>query len=324
MRTQPGSISVVVPVYGDGGDIDALVTRLQAVLDGTASWELILVNDGSPRPTWDLIQRLAASRPSIKGIDLQRNAGQHNALLAGIRASTGDVVITMDDDLQHPPEEVPVLLQRLLTSGDDIVYGMPGAPRHGHRRQVGARLSRRFVAFASGMPQARVVSAFRAFRGTLRSAFTAHAGSRVFIDGVLLRATSKVSGVAVRHDPRGRGQSGYTFASLIAICADMIVAFGMLRRRLLALCAGGVGAMAAGLALWPDVADESSITRELSWTAIGSLAAIGLGAAVLLGVGLGWIYIARHAAAGSRGPGYAIRTATHGDAGDRDQELTIR
>jgi undecaprenyl-phosphate 4-deoxy-4-formamido-L-arabinose transferase len=306
LHERPLLISVVVPVHGDGRDLDDLTTRLQAVLDRSAHWELILVNDGSPPPAWDRITHLAASRDSIKGIDLQQNAGQHNAILAGIRASSGDVVVTMDDDLQHPPEEVPALLKQLEESGDDIVYGTPFVGVHGHRRQVGGSFARRLVAYTSGVPEARIVSAFRAFKGTLRPAFAAYDGPQVFIDGVLCRASRKVSAVAVRHDPRRHGRSGYGLRRLIAVAMKMTAAFGVSRARIVALCAGGAVSIGVGLLLWRAASMQPVLTAVVS---AGAIAA----GSVILAAGVACAALARHDDTQPGGAAYAIRRALNLD-----------
>ena len=189
LREQPGPISVVVPVYGDGRALGDLTTRLQRVLEPIAPWKLILVNDGSPPPAWDRICHLASSHTFVKALDLQRNAGQHSALLAGIRASTGDVVVTMDDDLQHPPEAILDLLRQLHESGDDVVYGTPCEPVRGQRRQFGGSVARWIVAFVSGVPQAQVVSALQsvqgnAARGPRRAGRTSGVHRRRVVPGV--------------------------------------------------------------------------------------------------------------------------------------------
>src|SRR5580704_1593170 len=126
----PG-LSVVVPVYRSEAILPELVRRLENVLPGVASnFELVLVNDSSPDGSWDVICHLARHYPWIRAINLMRNYGQHNALLCGIRAAQHGLIVTMDDDLQHPPEEIPKLLA-MLDQGYDVVYGKPAQEQHG-------------------------------------------------------------------------------------------------------------------------------------------------------------------------------------------------
>src|SRR5918993_5335821 len=111
MRPRVPSLSVVVPVYNSEGSLRPLVERLEPVLRDVASdFEVLLVNDGSRDGSWSVVEELAAGRPWVRGLDLMRNYGQHNALLCGIRAARHPVVVTLDDDLQNPPEEIPKLL----------------------------------------------------------------------------------------------------------------------------------------------------------------------------------------------------------------------
>src|SRR6202007_2379683 len=131
----PG-LSVVVPVYGSEAILPDLVRRLGAVLPSLAqSYELVLVNDSSPDGSWDVVRRLAGQHPWIHAINLMRNYGQHNALLCGIRATQYSIIVTMDDDLQHPPEEIPKLLA-VLDQGYDAVYGTPAHLQHGLLRDL--------------------------------------------------------------------------------------------------------------------------------------------------------------------------------------------
>src|ERR1700756_2298911 len=124
-------VSVVVPVYNSEGSLTPLVERLAAVLPGAAAGgEILLVNDGSRDRSWDVIRELAARHAGVRGIRMLRNFGQHNALLAGTRAARYAITITMDDDLQHQPEEIPKLLAR-LAEGADVVYGTATTLPHG-------------------------------------------------------------------------------------------------------------------------------------------------------------------------------------------------
>ena len=134
-------LSVVVPVYNSEQSLPELVERLQPVLGSAAEhFELILVNDASGDRSWEVVASLAAGHPWIRGVNLTRNYGQHNALLCGIRKARYETIVTMDDDLQNPPEEIPKLLEE-LDRGNDVVYGVPESERHGLFRDLASPVS---------------------------------------------------------------------------------------------------------------------------------------------------------------------------------------
>ena len=225
------SISVVVPVYNSEGTLGALVNRLQAVLGATGdSYELILVNDGSLDRSWDMASQLAAQHDWIVVINLMRNYGQHNALLCGIRAARCDTIVTMDDDLQNPPEEIPKLLAR-LDEGYDVIYGTPIRQQHGLWRDLASTATKLALQGAMGAQTARQVSAFRAFRTPVREAFADYRGAFVSIDSLLAWGTTKFGSVPVRHEPRTVGASNYTFRKLLAHSMNMMTGFSTLPLR---------------------------------------------------------------------------------------------
>ncbi len=237
--TSGAGISVVVPVYGDGVALEELVERTRAVLrQVTSSWECILVNDGSPRETWSLIEKLARGHGDVRGINLRGNFGQHNALLAGIRASSGATVITLDDDLQHPPEEIPRLL-RALEEDVDVVYGRPVSTSHRLWRSVASGVVKAALKSVLGARIAPDISAFRAFRGALRRHFVESKSPYVSIDVLLSWATTHVGAVDVRHDPRRYGRSGYTFWTLLSHTMNMVTGFSVWPLRMASLVGFG-------------------------------------------------------------------------------------
>jgi undecaprenyl-phosphate 4-deoxy-4-formamido-L-arabinose transferase len=224
----PGAVSVVVPVYNSEGSLAQLVTRLEAVLDASGSThEIILVNDGSRDRSWEVIGSLAASRRSVRGINLMRNYGQHNALLCGIRAARYDVTVTIDDDLQNPPEEIPKLLDE-LERGYDVVYGTPAAEAHGLLRDLASRMTKVALQSTMGAQTARRVSAFRAIRTPTRDAFAAYRSPFVSIDVLLTWGTSQFSAVVVEHHPRSIGGSNYTLRKLVTHALNMTTGFSTL------------------------------------------------------------------------------------------------
>jgi glycosyltransferase involved in cell wall biosynthesis len=228
-------LSVVVPVYRSEAILPELVRRLEATLPAMASsHELVLVNDNSPDGSWDVICQLAERHPWIHPINLMRNYGQHNALLCGIRAAQYAVIVTMDDDLQHPPEEIPKLLA-VLAEGHDVVYGTPEREQHGLGRDFASWVTKLTLQNVMGAEIARQVCAFRAFRSVVATAFDHYAGSFVSIDVLLTWGTNRFAATPVRHDRREQGTSGYTFRQLVTHAVNMMTGFTTLPLQLASL-----------------------------------------------------------------------------------------
>jgi len=224
-----------VPVFNSEGTLDELVSRLKTVLSQfTDEWEIILVNDGSQDESWRLVCKVARQYSWIRGIDLMRNYGQHNALLAGIREAQYSVIVTMDDDLQNPPEEIPLLLAK-LHEGYDVVYGTPAREQHGPWRDLASRVTKLVLQSAMGAEMARKVSAFRVFRTQVREAFANYQGPFVSIDVLLTWGTTRFAAVSVRHDPRRIGKSNYTFRKLVTHALNMMTGFSVLPLQLASL-----------------------------------------------------------------------------------------
>jgi len=222
------SISVVVPVYNSELTLPELVKRLEPVLSGLArEYELLLVNDGSRDQSWRVIQQFAAEHEWVRGINLMRNYGQHNALLCGIRAARFDTLVTMDDDLQHPPEEIHKLVAK-LGEGFEVVYGFPEHEQHGLLRNIASGLTKLALQRSMGAETARHVSAFRAFRTQARDAFASYHSPFISIDVVLTWATTRFVAIHVRHDPRQAGISNYTFGMLFRHAMNMMTGFSTL------------------------------------------------------------------------------------------------
>jgi len=222
------SVSVVIPAYNSALTLRPLVERLLPILEGLCTcYEVIFVNDGSTDSSWREIRALSEEHPAVRGIDLLRNHGQHNALLCGIRAARYAVVVTMDDDLQNPPEEVPVLVGR-LEEGVDVVYGIPRTEQHGPLRDFASRSTKWVLERFMGAEVPPRISAFRAFRIELRRAFEAYGGSFVSIDVLLTWGARRFEGVVVEHARRKTGRSSYSYRKLITHAFNMITGFSAL------------------------------------------------------------------------------------------------
>ena len=221
-------ISVVVPVYRSAETLRELVRRLTETVGGLGEpYEIILVEDASPDGSWSVISDLARDDQRVRGVQLSRNYGQHNAILCGIRAARFDRTVTLDDDLQNPPEEIPTLLAR-LDANTDVVYGTPLAEQHGLLRDLASRFTKLALQEAMGAEVARNVSAFRVFRTRLRDAFPAYRGPYVSVDVLLTWGTTRFAHIPVQHDARQVGTSGYTLRKLIAHALNMATGFSTL------------------------------------------------------------------------------------------------
>jgi glycosyltransferase involved in cell wall biosynthesis len=224
--------TIIVPIYKS---LDCLPNLYRRLTDSLASWggdyEVILVEDGGHDGSWEYIETLVRTDPRIKGIKMSRNFGQHNALLCGIRAASRDTIITIDDDLQNPPEEIPRLLEK-LNQGFDVVYGTPDHERHGFLRDMASVVTKLVLQGAMGASTARKVSAFRAFRTRLRIAFDRFHSPFLSIDVLLTWGTTRFGSVSVRHDAREMGISHYTIGKLLTHALNMVTGFSTLPLRL--------------------------------------------------------------------------------------------
>ena len=218
-------ISIIIPVYRSAESLSELHRRLADVFDARGqALEILFVEDCGGDHSWDVIKRLSLADQRVHGLRMSRNYGQHNALLCGIRAARGDVIVTMDDDLQHPPEELPKLLAK-LDEGFDVVYGPPQQEQHGLLRDLASQITKLALAEAMGAANARQVSALRVFRTELREAFAGYRSPTVNIDVLLTWASTRFAAVAVGHEPRKFGESGYTAGKLIRHALNMMTGF---------------------------------------------------------------------------------------------------
>ena len=301
------SVSVVIPVFNSGQVLPELVARLEPVSSREAArFELILVNDGSRDRSWETICRLSAAHSWIRGIDLMRNYGQHNALLCGVRAATGELIVTMDDDLQHRPEDIPALLAA-LSDDLDVVYGTPAREQHGAARNAASRITKIALQSAMGADTARLVSAFRVFRASLRDSFAESRNPGLPLDVMLTWGTTRFGACVVQSEPRRTGQSGYTFRRLVLHALNMVTGYSVLPLRLASVLAllfmvfgFGVLVFVIGRTLIQGVAVPG-------FAMISSLIAI-LSGVQLFSLGILGEYLARMHVRMMDSPPYAIRS----------------
>ena len=306
-KAEPVELSVVIPVYRSAEILPQLVQRLTAALAALESpYEIIFVEDCSPDDSWRVLTELQAVDPNhIVAVQLMRNFGQHNALMCGLRHAQGRFVVTLDDDLQHPPEEIPRLLEAAVREGCDLVYGVYERKRHAWGRNVGSSLINGFyrIAFRTNAQ----VTSFRVMSRDLVNTVLGYTLNFVFLDGLLAWNTTRIGEVLVEHHPRTQGRSGYSISKLLGLALNLFTSFSVLPLRIAS--AAGVGVACGGLAaavyyLARYIASDIHVPGYASTI----MAIMVLGGTQLLAIGVMGEYLGRLHLNANGKPQYSERT----------------
>lgn len=222
--------SIVIPVYNSARILPKLYDRLTRVLKSLDSnYEIIFVDDGSHDNTWEVLENIFKGDSRVKVVRLSKNFGQHNATMAGFHHAQGEYVITMDDDLQHPPEEIPRLIAE-IEKGYDIVYGLYKIKKHGIGRNLGSRIIRYY--YRKVFKVSTSTSSFRILRKSIIERLLEYNKSFIYIDGLIAWTTDYISTLIIKHERREQGRSGYSFNKLIGLAMNMMTTFSLVPLKL--------------------------------------------------------------------------------------------
>lgn len=306
-------LSVVIPVYKSSGTLPSLVGRVRLVLDSLhRSYEVILVDDASPDESWEVMQQLRSDEhEALTIVQLMRNYGQHNALMCGFRHSRGRYVITLDDDFQNPPEEIPKLLRSIESSELDVVYGSYSHKEHSLGRNIASWIVNTFF---RAVFQTRVtVTSFRIVRREIIESILSYSLNFTYIDGLLAWNTQRIGEVEVEHHPRREGRSGYSLRKLLVLALNLLTNFSVLPLQ----AASGVGFVAAtaGFAAGIYYVIQYLLANVVvPGYASTIVAVLVLGGLQLLSLGIIGEYIGRMHLNINRKPQYTIREVRRGEA----------
>lgn len=299
-------LSIVIPVYNSASTLGVLMNRLSKVIDPiTKSYEIILVDDGSGDDSWSVIQVLRETYSEhLVAVQLMRNYGQHNTLMCGLGMARGEYVITMDDDLQNPPEEIPKLLAHIKRHSLDLVYGCPSERRHAAWRNIGSRLVIHFYHTVFRNPV--TPTPFRIMRRQLAQSVMFYDLNFTFLDGLLAWCTSRIGGVEVEHHPRAQGGSGYSVAKLLLMALNLYTNFSLIPLQIVS----GLGFVTAlsgfSVGLYYLI-QFLAASIEVPGFASTIIAVLILGGAQLLALGVIGEYLGRLHLNVNRKPQYVIR-----------------
>jgi polyisoprenyl-phosphate glycosyltransferase len=305
-------LSVVVPVYRSRETLKPLTSRICSALEGQGwEFEIVLVDDGSPDDSWKTIHCLQRENPGrVVAVQLMRNYGQHNAIMCGFRHARGRFVVTMDDDLQNPPEEIPRLVSAARDGDFDLVYGIPETKEHAAWRNLGSSLIQGFYRRVFRLSNS--ISSFRLIRRELLDSILSYNLNFTFIDGLLAWNTRRIGQIAVSHRARHIGRSGYSLPRLVVLALNLFTNFSLMPLQLvsalgsLAATAGFLGALVyLVLYLFKDITVPGYASIIISILVMGGAQLLALG---ILGEYLGRLHLNVN-----RKPQYTVRQVIETD-----------
>ena len=310
-QTSP-SLTIVIPVYNAEATIDRLVRALLADPPLPAT-DIVLVNDGSRDRSHEVCRACCEAFPGrVTYLRLARNFGEHNAVMAGLRQSRGDWVVTMDDDFQNPPEEVARLVRAARDGAHDVVYAAFREKRHDRLRNWGSAFNDRVATLLLGKPPHLYLSSFKCLSRFLVERIVEYAGPSPYIDGLILRATADIGQVEVEHHDRAAGQSGYTLWKLVRLWLTMFVNFSVAPLRFSAFLGLGVSAFGLLMAVWSLVEKFFGVSAPTGWTMLYITVIIFSGVQLVM-LGLLGEYVGRTLLEVNRAPQVVVREIYGGD-----------
>lgn len=297
-------VSVVIPVF-DSPEPELLTDRLESVLRSAGhEYEIIYVDDASPNPAvWPRIEKLARDRASVRVVQLTRNFGQQAATLCGLSEARGSLVITMDDDLQHDPADIPLLLAH---ADRDIVIGMLVSKQHPIARRMTSRVKSLFDRIVIGTPKGLQLSSFRLLSRAVVDGVLAMRTPNPFLPALMFHVSKDAIGVPVRHGRRVSGRSGYTISGLLRVFSNLVI-----NNSSILLRAGAYTGLS--FALLSFVLAALVIYRKLNygvavqgWTSLFA-ALLLIGGLLLMGLGVIGEYLLRITESSESKPAYVVR-----------------
>lgn len=226
-------VSFVIPCYRSENTISSVAEEIRSAMEALPGfeYEMILVNDCSPDSTFSVIEGLARADHRITAVDLAKNFGQHAAIMAGLRRCSGDYVVCLDDDGQTPANEVGKLLSK-LEEGYDVVYASYEHKQHSRFRNLGSKFNGLMTEIMLGKPKGLTLTSYFVMRRFVLNDILRYNNCYPYIDGLVLRSSSRYATVPVNHRQRQQGESGYTFGKLIALWMNGFTSFSVKPLRL--------------------------------------------------------------------------------------------
>ncbi len=321
MENAKKTVSFVIPCYRSEHTLENVVAEIHKTLKDMEQYdyEIILVNDCSPDGTWAVIRRICQEDNRIRGINFAKNFGQHAALMAGLRQSSGDYVVCLDDDGQTPADEVGKLLGK-LEEGYDAVYASYAHKQHSLFRNLGSKVNELMTRIMLEKPRQLYISSYFAVRRFVVEDMVRYENSYPYVIGLVLRATKNITNVEVSHRERQEGSSGYNLKKLLGLWFNGFTAFSVKPLRI-ATCIGCLSA-AVGFLYGLYTIIKRMVNPQVPMGFSSTMAAIVFfGGMIMIMLGLIGEYIGRIYISLNNSPQYVIRERINAqEAGEKAYE----
>jgi len=310
------NLSIVVPVYESADCLPELASRIhQDVGNFIESFELILVNDGSTDDSWKVINQLVEKYDFITGINLRKNVGQDNAIMAGLNQIKGEVAIIMDDDLQHDPADIPRLYETAM-QGYDVVYAHFQSKQHALWKNLGSLTAELLARRVLRKPKHIYMSPFKAIHRDVANEIIRYEGPFSYIDGIIFTVTSNLAQIPATHHSRYSGRSNYNLVRSIRVWLKLATGFSVIPLRIASIM-GGTVALISFLMGFFFIYEALFLERSVEGWASLIVTICFIGGIQLLGIGALGEYIGRMFITMNRHPQYSVaEVRRHGDSSD--------
>jgi glycosyltransferase involved in cell wall biosynthesis len=301
-------ISIVFPVYRSENILPQLADQVSASMSAaglTGRFELILVNDASPDGSWKVIQALTAQHGFVKGICLSRNFGQHNATMAGLNQAQGDIVVIMDDDLQHPPQTIMSLVTA-VRDGYDVCYTRYINRQHAYWKRLGSWFNDRMASFLLRKPRGLYLSSFKALHRRVVLEVIRYDGPYAYVDGLILDVTHHITSVPIEHQARHEGKGNYDLRRSLSLWLKMATSFSIIPLRIASFTGMVLAAVSAILIVALVVQKLLHPETPAGWTSL-VMTVLFVGGLQLLCLGVIGEYLGRAYLKINHKPQFAIR-----------------
>ncbi len=315
------ALTIVIPVYNGADSIGELVDAIEA-LDVPGGHEIVLVNDCSPDSSLDECRRIQKhAKVPMTVVDLARNFGEHNAVMAGLREARGAHVITMDDDLQNPPSEILRLLAYAQKTGKDVIYTHYAKKQHAAWRNLGSRFANRVADIVLDKPKGLYLSSFRCINAFVVQQVLRYEGPFPYIDGLIMQATQHIGTLEVEHLPRHAGRSNYTLTRLTRLWLSMALNFSVIPLRMATFAGFGLSLIGLFGVVWTF--GEAMLSKTPPGWASLTVATLLLLGMQLIMLGIIGEYLGRLYLTTNRKPQSVVRDVTRSDPAERRAQPAI-